>query len=157
MNADAPDRTPADTPHGTLDGTPDRSSTPFSRLGGRDAVARLVEAFYDRIEADPELRPVFPAELGPGREKQQAFLEQWLGGEPRYERAHGPPALRRRHRRFAITERAAERWLAHFAAALAACEVDLDLAAEILAALRPVALRMVNTTEVEGTQPEGAR
>ena len=150
MGADVPDRTPADT----LDGTPDRRRTPFARLGGRESVARLVDAFYDRIEADAELRPVFPADLGPGREKQKAFLEQWLGGEPRYERAHGPPALRRRHLPFAITERAAERWLAHFAATLAACEVDLDLAAEILAALRPVALRMVNTAEVKGTQPE---
>ena len=140
-----------------LDRTPDRGVTPFARLGGRDAIARLVEAFYDRIEADPELRPVFPADLGPGREKQKAFLEQWLGGEPRYERAHGPPALRRRHLPFAITERAAERWLAHFAAALAACEAEPDLAAEILAALRPVALRIVNTSEVEGTRPERAR
>ena len=140
-----------------LDRTPDRGVTPFARLGGRDAIARLVEAFYDRIEADPELRPVFPADLGPGREKQKAFLEQWLGGEPRYERAHGPPALRRRHLPFAITERAAERWLAHFAAAFAACEAEPDLAAEILAALRPVALRIVNTSEVEGTRPERAR
>ena len=137
------------------DGIPDAAATPFARLGGREAVARLVDAFYDRIEADAELRPVFPADLGPGRDKQRLFLEQWLGGEPRYEQAHGPPALRRRHLPFAITEAAAERWLAHFAAALDACEVEPDLAAEVLAALRTVARRMVNTTAVEGAQPAG--
>ena len=144
MNADAD----------AADGARDGPTTPFARLGGRAAVSGLVDAFYDRIEADPELRPVFPPDLGPGRERQRLFLEQWLGGEPRYERAYGPPALRRRHLPFAITAAAAERWLAHFAAALDACEVAPDLAAEILAALRPVAQRMVNTTEVERSQPQ---
>ena len=149
MDADAPDRTPNANPDGT--------ATHFARLGGRAAVEQLVDAFYDRIEADPELRAVFPADLGPGREKQKAFLEQWLGGEPRHQRAYGPPMLRRRHRPFAITAAAAERWLAHFAAALDACETEPGLGTEILAALHPVALRMVNTAEVEGTPPDGAR
>ncbi len=122
--------------------------TRFERLGGRDAVVALVETFYDRIEADPELRPVFPPDMRPGRDRQAAFLEQWLGGEPRYTQRYGEPALRRRHRPFAITERGAERWLAHLAAALEAHEVEPALAREIMDGLRPLALRMVNTTEV---------
>jgi hemoglobin len=128
------------------------AATPFERLGSRDAVARLVDAFYDRIEADAELRPIFPADPGPGRAKQQLFLEQWLGGAPAYQRRYGPPAMRRRHLPFAITEHAAERWLAHFAAALEACETEPELAAEVLAALRPLALRIVNTSGVEGAR-----
>ncbi|MYA19938.1 MAG: globin [Chloroflexi bacterium] len=126
--------------------------TPFQRLGGRDALVAIVETFYDRIEGDPELRPVFPPDLQPGRDKQAAFLEQWMGGEPRYSQIYGEPALRRRHRPFAITERGAERWLEHFAAALEAHEVEQALAREIMDALRPIALRMVNTTEVR-TRP----
>ena len=126
--------------------------TPFQRLGGRDALVAIVETFYDRIEVDPELRPVFPPDLQPGRDKQAAFLEQWMGGEPRYSQIYGEPALRRRHRPFAITERGAERWLEHFAAALEAHEVEQALAREIMDALRPIALRMVNTTEVR-TRP----
>ena len=126
----------------------DAHGSRFARLGGRAALARLVEAFYDRIAADPELRPIFPDDLTPGREKQAAFLEQWLGGEPRYTQRHGEPALRRRHLPFAITGPAAERWLEHFAAALAECEVEAPLAGEILEGLRPIARRMVNTTEV---------
>ena len=122
--------------------------TRFERLGGRAALEAIVATFYDRIEADAELRPVFPPDLGPGRERQAAFLEQWLGGGPRYTRLYGEPALRRRHRPFVITERGAERWLAHFAAALEAHEVDPALARELMAALRPLALRMVNTTDV---------
>lgn len=128
--------------------------TPFERLGGREAVARLIDAFYDRIEADPALRPLFPADLTAGRERQKWFFEQWLGGEPLYSRRRGPPALRRRHLPFAITERGAERWLAHFGAALDACGADASLARDVLEALRPVARRIVNTVEVERRPPE---
>ena len=126
--------------------------TRFERLGGRDALEAIVHTFYDLIDADPELRPVFPPDLRPGRDKQAAFLEQWMGGEPRYSQIYGEPALRRRHRPFAITGRGAERWLEHFAAALEAHEVEEALAREIMDALRPIALRMVNTTEVR-TRP----
>ena len=130
-------------------------TTRFARLGGREALACLVDAFYARIERDQELRPIFPEDLAPGREKQKCFLEQWLGGEPRYARRYGEPALRRRHLPFPITAPAAERWLAHFAAALEECAVETALAAEILEGLRPIALRMVNTTDV--APPRAAR
>ena len=134
--------------------TGEAAPTPFERLGGRKAVARLVDAFYDRIEADPELRPLFPADLAAGRERQKWFFEQWLGGEPLYSRRRGPPALRRRHLPFAVTERGAERWLAHFGAALDACGADAGLARDVLEALRPVARRIVNTVEVGRGPPQ---
>ena len=129
-----------------------RFLTPFERLGGREVLHRIIDDFYARIDADAELRPIFPDDLVPGREKQKLFLEQWLGGEPLYERAHGPPMMRRRHLPFAITVPAAERWLAHFEGALVADGTDEALATEIMTALRPVAMRMVNTREVEGPQ-----
>ena len=122
--------------------------TRFQRLGGRDALVSIVEAFYDRIDADPELRPIFPPDLRPGRDKQAAFLEELFGGEPRYRQIYGEAALRRRHLAFTITERGAERWLEHFSAALDEHGVDEDLAREIMDGLRPLALRMVNTIEV---------
>ena len=133
-----------------------RFLTPFERLGGREVLHRIIDDFYERIDADAELRPIFPDDLVPGREKQKLFLEQWLGGEPLYERAHGPPMMRRRHLPFAITVPAAERWLTHFGAALAASGTDEGLAEEIMTALRPVAMRMVNTREVEGPGSAGA-
>ena len=126
--------------------------TRFERLGGRDALEAIVHTFYERIDRDPELRPVFPPDLRPGRARQAAFLEQWMGGEPRYTQIYGEPALRRRHRPFAITERGAERWLAHLEAAFEAHETAEELTREIMDALRPLAFRMVNTTEVR-TRP----
>ena len=116
------------------------------RLGGR-ATSAIVDRVYKRITAT-ELRPVFPPDLRPGRDKQAVFLEELFGGEQRYAQLYGEAALRRRHRAFTITERGAERWLEHFAAALEAHEVEEALAREIMDALRPLALRMVNTTEV---------
>lgn len=133
-----------------------RFLTPFERLGGREVLHGIIDDFYERIDADAELRPIFPDDLVPGREKQKLFLEQWLGGEPLYERAHGPPMMRRRHLPFPITVPAAERWLTHFGAALDASGTDEGLAAEIMTALRPVAMRMVNRREVEGPGPAGA-
>lgn len=133
-----------------------RFLTPFERLGGREVLHRIVDDFYARIDADPELRAIFPDDLVPGREKQKLFLEQWLGGEPLYERAHGPPMMRRRHLPFVITVPAAERWLTHFEGALVADGTEEPLATEIMTALRPVAMRMVNTREVEGPRGGGS-
>ena len=123
----------------------------FERLGGREVLAGIVRNFYERVERDPELRPIFPADLGLGRDKQLAFLEQWLGGEPCYTQRYGEPALRLRHQPFAITERGAKRWLKHFEAALKECAVDEDLVSEILEGLEPIAQRMVNRSDV-GTE-----
>lgn len=120
----------------------------FERLGGHDALEGIVRNFYERVERDPELRPIFPSDLGPGRDKQLAFLEQWLGGEPCYTQRYGEPALRRRHQPFAITERGAKRWLEHFEAALGECAVDEDLVSELLEGLKPIAQRMVNRSDV---------
>ena len=119
-------------------------STLFELAGGRAGVARIIDAFYDRIEADPELRPIFPADLGSGREKQKLFFEQWLGGEPRYSERHGHPRLRRRHFPFVISEAAAHRWLGHMRAALLTCEVAPPVVDAILERLEPLALHMVN-------------
>ena len=131
------------------------SATLFERLGGRAGIERIVDAFYARIEHDEGLRPLFPPDLGPGRERQKLFLEQWLGGEERYSAQHGPPMMRRRHFPFAITEGASVRWLGHMRAALAECGVSEGDAREFLGHLAPFARHMVNTVD-EVAREEGA-
>jgi hemoglobin len=129
--------------------------TLFERIGGRDTVHRIVDDFYNRIEADAELRSLFPQDLGPGREKQKLFLEQWLGGAPGYSERFGHPRLRRRHFPFKIEERHAGRWLHHMTSALRASGLaDADVA-EILAGLGPLAHHMVNATEDVPREPLG--
>lgn len=90
----------------------------YEFVGGDAVIRRLVEGFYDRIEADVELRPMFPEDLGPGREWQYLFLCQVFGGPEHYVDQRGHPRLRMRHVPFEITEAASQRWLMHMLASL---------------------------------------
>ena len=135
--------------------TPANAAPLLERIGGRVIVERVVDDFYDRIETDAELRPLFPAELASGREKQKLFFEQWLGGEARYSERYGHPRLRRRHFPFVIDERAAGRWLHHMTSALRAAGLAEQELQEILAGLGPLARHMVNATEDVPRTPMG--
>lgn len=134
---------------------PEGAAPLFERFGGREMVARVVDDFYARVEADPELRPMFPEDLRPGREKQKLFMEQWLGGETGYTDRYGHPRLRRRHFPFVIDQRGAGRWLHHMTSALRACGVGEQELQEVIAALGPLAKHMVNAHEDVPRAPLG--
>jgi hemoglobin len=88
-------------------------------LAGGDAPFReLVNRFYARIELDPRLRPMFPADLEPGKEGQFLFITQYFGGPPRYNQQRGHPRLRMRHASFPIDQAARDVWLGHMLAAI---------------------------------------
>ena len=127
----------------------------LKRVGGREVIERIVDAFYDAVEADEELRTLFPKDLGPGREKQKLFLEQWLGGEPLYSQEYGHPRLRRRHFPFVITERSAGRWMRHMIQAFRDCGVGEDEVAEVVAVFGPMAKHMVNANDDVPRDPIG--
>ena len=96
---------------------PFRGTDLFVRIGGQPTVDALVDHLYDAFENDPELRPLFPRDLGEGRSHQKIFFADWLGGEPAYtDRTYS--ALRHRHDDVSITRAHAGRWLAHFRRAL---------------------------------------
>lgn len=125
----------------------------FERIGGRSTVERIVEDFYDRVERDEVLRPIFPGDLAAGRAKQLLFLEQWLGGEPRYSQRFGHPRLRRRHFPFVIDDRAVGRWLKHMGDALRAAGVVEPEFAEIMAGLGPLAKHLANANDDVPREP----
>ena len=57
---------------------------PFLRMGGADAVNRLVDAFYARIDSLPTagtIRAMHEADLSPTKQVLKRYLEEWLGGE----------------------------------------------------------------------------
>ena len=78
-------------------------STPFTELGGTEAVRALAHAFYDAMEREePELtalhRLARPGRVHPEvRERFALFLVGWLGGPQDYVAQHGHPRLRMRH------------------------------------------------------------
>lgn len=99
------------------------AATVYQEAGGDPAFRRLVDLFYAKIEVDPLLRPMFPADLGPGKEHQFLFLTQFFGGPPRYNERRGHPRLRARHLSFPIGSREAETWLGHMLAAIDEAEI----------------------------------
>jgi len=138
---------------GPVLGGPGTRKRLFEELGGRENIEKVVDRFYYLIDEDPELRPIFPASMEQGRARQKLFLEEWLGGEPRYTTDIGPWQLRRRHAPFRVTEKGAARWIGHMEVALLDCGASKQLAAEIASFLRPVAFRMVNSPD---SSPTGA-
>jgi hemoglobin len=127
-------------------------ATPFEAIGGADTIRRLVEAFYPRVQADPALAPIFPADITPVMERQRLFLTQFLGGPGLYSATYGHPMLRARHLPHAITPARRDAWLRCMAAALADIGLPADAREEVLARLAPVAAHMVNRQDA----PDGA-
>ena len=62
---------------------PEAILTPHEQLGGDAGVVRLVERFYERMDAEPEaatIRALHADELAPMVDKLSVFLIGWLGG-----------------------------------------------------------------------------
>jgi hemoglobin len=87
-------------------------STFFDEIGGHATFARIVGRFYELVEHDPVLRPLYPEEdLGPARERFTMFLEQYWGGPRTYSDQRGHPRLRMRHVSFSIGIPERDAWL----------------------------------------------
>lgn len=129
------------------------ASSLFESVGGREGVRRIVESFYRRVEADDHMRPIYPEDLEPGKQKLRLFLEQWLGGAPGYTERYGHPRLRRRHFPFLIDELAAGRWLRHMREAMHEDAVPTEVQAVIFARLGPLAHHMVNAGQDVPREP----
>jgi len=130
--------------------------TPYEQLGGSPFFARLVDAFYGRVQDDPVLRPLYPgSDLGPAAERLRLFLEQYWGGPTTYSEQRGDPRLRMRHRPFAVDAAAHEHWLAHMRSALDEQALTPELDALLWSYFESAAAAMVNTprdAEAGGTR-----
>lgn len=106
-----------------------------------------MDAFYTRVAADPDLAPIFPSDLTETRNRQYAFLTQFLGGPPLFSQKYGAPMLRARHLKHPVTTARARAWLRCMAAAMD--EIGLQGPARdfIFARLTQTAAHMVNTPE----------
>ncbi len=91
----------------------------FSQVGGHDTFVRLVRRFYEGIEHDEVLRPMYPDDDMEGAVwRLTAFLEQYWGGPTTYSEQRGHPRLRMRHVPFKVNPDARDRWLQHMRAAV---------------------------------------
>jgi hemoglobin len=92
--------------------------TVYDVVGGDPTFQRLVDVFYAKVEADEDLRAIFPDDLEPGKHWQFLFLTQFFGGPPRYAAERGHPRLRMRHFPFPIDARARNLWLQYMLEAI---------------------------------------
>ncbi|MDX1568237.1 MAG: group 1 truncated hemoglobin [Longimicrobiales bacterium] len=65
--------------------TSSEEDTLYKRVGGQDGIDRLVDSFYDRVLADPELSPFFQqTAMDTLRRMQREFFTAALGGPVSY-------------------------------------------------------------------------
>ncbi len=121
--------------------------SPFEAMGGEAGVRRLVDAFYDHMDLDPEfagIRALHPERLDGSRDKLYWFLCGWLGGPNHYIERFGHPRLRARHLPFVIGRAERDAWLACMQRALADIELAPDVSAWFLAQMQQTADWMRN-------------
>ncbi len=101
----------ADTPSDTAR---DAGPTLFDAVGGMPFFERLVERFYEAVEADPVLLRLYPErdDLAGARRRLTLFLVQYWGGPTTYSEERGHPRLRGRHFAFEIGPLERDHWLA---------------------------------------------
>jgi hemoglobin len=127
--------------------TEDSEPTLYDRIGGDEAVARLLVAFYERVLADPDLRGFFvDVPIEKLRRMQREFFAEALGGPVRYS---GRP-LAAVHAKLGIRSRHLRRFLEHLLATLSDEALDEDDRYEVYTRIARRADEITGTTTVDG-------
>jgi hemoglobin len=124
------------------------ASSIYERIGGEAGIASLVDQFYERVLADPELRPYFErAPLDKLRQMQREFFGAAAGGPIVYS---GRP-LRQVHHRLAISRREFQRFTDHLIETLEEIEgITRQDILDMIARINLYADEITNDTTVDG-------
>lgn len=102
-----------------LEGAENAPPTFFDDVGGQATFDRLVTAFYDRVQRDEVLWPMYPQDdLEGAIWRLSTFLAQYFEGPTTYSDSRGHPRLRMRHQPFHVNPDARDRWVTHMTSAL---------------------------------------
>ena len=83
-----------------------------AREVGPDGIAKMVSAFYQKVQKDDLIGPMYPDGDWEGSEERlRDFLKFRLLGDPTYTFKRGHPRLRMRHAGFSIGEAERDRWV----------------------------------------------
>jgi hemoglobin len=118
-------------------------STIYDEIGGAPAVTAVVDAFYERLVADPDLMPYFAGrDMARLKGHQRALVTVALGGtSEEYNGRMMHPA----HAGMAITNEAFDSVLDHLLAVLTDVGVPPVTSAKILAILQPLRTDVVQS------------
>jgi hemoglobin len=119
-------------------------NTLYDRVGGQSFFTSLVDRFYDGVESDALLRPLYPEDLEPPKRHLALFLAQYWGGPHTYNEERGHPRLRMRHFPFRIGEAERDAWLGHMRAAVEASPASASDAEALLAYFETAATSLIN-------------
>ena len=125
-------------------GSQNEVTTLYERVGGDEFFVELVERFYQLVEADFSLRPLYPEDLEPGKAHLAAFLAQYWGGPRRYSRQRGHPRLRLRHMPFSIGQKERDAWVTNMVSALNSMEISVDEAMLMEDHFKSTATHLIN-------------
>lgn len=117
----------------------------FDAVGGEPTFRRIVSKFYELVEDNEILRPLYPeADLGPAAERLTLFLMQYWGGPHTYSDQRGHPRLRMRHAPFKIGPLERDAWLASMRIAVDEAKVPEPYRAQLWEYLEMAAQSMMN-------------
>lgn len=107
----------------------------YEQVGGTPYFEQLVDRFYDGVEDDPVLAPLYPEapDFTGARHRLTMFLVQYWGGPTTYHEERGHPMLRMRHQPFHVGRAERDRWLVHMTAAVEASAAPAAIKEEMLA------------------------
>ncbi len=127
---------------------PAPSNPHYDRIGGHEAVVRLVDAFYQAMDTLPQaaaIRAMHEPDLRATKAILILYLSEWMGGPKHYSPQRGAPMLRRRHQPFAIDASARDAWMDCMRQALGMVCPDEALRTELEASFYKVADFIRNT------------
>lgn len=123
-----------------------KKDTTFQAAGGIDGVRRLVDAFYDLMDADDRfaaIRRLHPADLSGSRDRLARFLTGWMNGPRLYQEKYGSISIPGVHAHLSITETHKDAWLACMQGALDQQPFSAELKTYLIKQLNYPAERIV--------------
>lgn len=105
----------------------------YDRLGGDEAIAGALDAFYGRVLADPDVGPYFDGvDIDRLKERQREFFAMAFGGPDRYQ-GRDLRAAHRRARRRGLDEHGYRVFMGHFEQTLIDLGVERSAIDEVMA------------------------
>jgi len=123
----------------------------YDAVGGEPTFRQIARRFYEVVEQDELMRPLYPEELEPAEERMRLFLIQQWGGPTHYTTLRGPAKLGARHLRFKIARPHRDAWLRAMRTALDEAPLTPEQREQMWFALENLAWNM--TTHASPSKP----
>ncbi len=121
-----------------------KSRTIYEMLG-EENLRLMVNNFYDLVQENEIISPLFKGDFDSIRNKQFMFLTQFFGGPGLYTAEFGHPKMRMRHLPHTITNEGKGEWLKCMKKAVYSLDIEDNLKDAIYNSFPAIAQHMVNS------------